>query len=117
MKGDPSDWMVMNNFGEQINSDPGFNFVDLSAAFEAFIVEGPLTREFLSCGCSLDVWAPEFGVGTGVRTRFGPFDVALDMIDAERCEMLFARSVLIDAKKWLERRAASLLAAGQQGRL
>ena len=117
MKGDPSDHMVLIGFGEQINLDVGLSFVDLSAAYEVFVVEGPLTREFLSCGCLLDVWSPDFGMGTGVRTRFGPFDVALDMTGAERCEMLVARSMVIDAKNWLGRRAASLMAASQQGRL
>lgn len=80
--------------------------VDVSAARQAFVVDGPGARAVLAKGAPVDLAPEAFGPGDFRRTRLGQVAVAFWMPDTTRFELVCFRSVAGFVAAWLATAAA-----------
>ncbi|MFM9369972.1 sarcosine oxidase subunit gamma [Streptomyces sp. Da 82-17] len=106
----PDEWLVVSQaehplltaeLAEALGGDPG-SVVDVSANRTTLELSGPMAREVLEKGCSLDLHPRAFEPGQAVSTQVGPVPVILWQTDEAPSYRLFPRSSFADyLARWL----------------
>ena len=108
LKEDPSSSESVADAVESVAAAVPIHTAELGSHFLAFEICGSRWRELLTRGCSLEVFAPAFAPGFATRTTLGAFDVAIDVVEQNRCELLVMRSFAEDFATWLRSLSVAL---------